>query len=408
MISPNRRVDAPIAIHHDYEAQSEDFKIKPASYHVALNLFSSNDIKKLTPSWQRLVRSGKYAEPFYQPYWFKAFATSFGNTSESLLLSVHKGEELVGTLPLTVRNAVFGTIPAQTLRSMSGIHSCRYDFMVDVAHQDETAHHAWSALANNASWDAIEVFNVPEDGAFYKIMEYAEQDKYLTAQWSTLHSPYLKLPKSGPNPFNNCPSKYKEYRKRLRGYRRKLEKQGALRFIQTTDFSESVVSEFLALESSGWKGRSGGAIACDPIAVEFYRSALRSAGHAGHIRITSMLLDNRTVAMDLGLLTDKRFYCSPKVAYDEEFSRYSPGHVLNQHVITELVDDGVECYDFLGPRAHHKYIWTDAIRKHNNCYIFRPTVRGKACHAFITKIAYQLRGLKYKLFGDPQYPRNKR
>lgn len=407
MFFPHRKESLPDTRYRNTEGYSDDFQVRPASYHATFSNASSDDLDSLTAAWKRLVDSGRYAEPFFQPYWFKAFTNSFTNTGKCTLLTVYNQEELVGILPLMIRNRMFGGMPVQTLASLSGIHSCRFDFIVETNHQDEIVQHAWSTLRREPSWDAIEIFNVPEDGAFYKIMELAEKDDYPTAQWSTLHSPYLDLPGNNVDPFEYCPPKYKHYRKRLRGSRRKLEEHGRLQFVRTSEFCESVFSKFLALESSGWKGKNGGAIACDPRTVEFYRNALVSAGSAGHIRITSMVVDNRTIAMDLGLLTNKRFYCSPKVAYDERFSRYSPGHVLNQQVISELVDDGVERYDFLGPRAHHKYIWTDSIRKHNNCYIFRPTTRGKACHTFITKIAYQLRRLKYKIFGDPQYPKNK-
>ena len=403
------RIDAlPIAIPQVSGMDSNDHQAKRAKYHVVFSGTSSKDIDKVASAWKRLVCAERYAEPFFQLYWFKAFVNSFAKGSKSALLTIYDQEELVGILPLMIRRNVFGIIPARTLCSLSNIHSCRFDFIVDTNYQDGITKHAWSALSGDPWWDAIEVLNVPEDGAFHKIMKYAKQDGYPTATWPTLHSPYLNLPQNSTDPFEYCPIKYKNYRKRLKGYRKKLEKLGCLRFVQTNEFSESVFSDFLRLESSGWKGKSGGAIACNPLTVGFYRNALVSAGKAGHVRITSMEIDDRTIAMDLGLLTDNRFYCSPKVAYDEEFSRYSPGHVLNQHVITQLVDDGIQRYDFLGPRAHHKYIWTDSVRKHHNCYIFRPTVRGKACHTFITKFAGQLRRLKYKLFGDPQYPKNKR
>ena len=408
MLSPYRTGAIPNIGSRDCPQPSGDHQNKTRSHYATIEPSVSSDIEKLSPAWQKLVSSGIYAEPFFQPYWFEAYSKSFANTSKYVLLSVYERQDLVGILPVVFKNTVFGVIPMRTLRSMSGIHSCRFDFIVDTTHQEEIARSAWGTLSDNPSWDAIEILNVPEDGAFHKLMKYAKQEGHPTATWSTLHSPYLNLPQNSTDPFEYCPIKYKNYRKRLKGYRKKLEKLGCLRFVQTNQFSESVFSDFLRLESSGWKGKSGGAIACNPLTVEFYRNALVSAGKAGHVRITSMEIDDRTIAMDLGLLTDNRFYCSPKVAYDEEFSRYSPGHVLNQHVITQLVDDGIQRYDFLGPRAHHKYIWTDSVRKHHNCYIFRPTVRGKACHTFITKFAGQLRRLKYKLFGDPQYPKNKR
>jgi CelD/BcsL family acetyltransferase involved in cellulose biosynthesis len=187
----------------------------------------------------------------------------------------------------------------------------------------------------------------------------------------------------------------------LRSYYKKLEKKGAVRIVSSDVYDDIFIDTFIAIEASGWKGKDGGAIGCNPVAIQFYKRALRGAADAGHLRMQAILVDDKPVSMELGLLMNKRFY-SPKFAYDEAFSKCSPGNLMNRESIQIAAQNGAERYDFLGPRARHKVLWTDAVRPHANCYIFRPTAKGRLKYLLSMRAAPQLRRLKRYIYGDPQ------
>ena len=105
--------------------------------------------------------------------------------------------------------------------------------------------------------------------------------------------------------------------------------------------------------------------------------------------------------MEIAFIIDGVYY-SPKVAYDEEFAVYSPGHLLVRWIISSSVKRGILQYDMLGPRARYKCIWASDIREHANCYIIRPSVTGKIYHHFLTRVAPTMRRVKYSIWGDPQ------
>ena len=115
----------------------------------------------------------------------------------------------------------------------------------------------------------------------------------------------------------------------------------------------------------------------------------------------SLTIDSKPIAMHLGLVMNGCYY-SPKVAYDENFSRFSPGQILVRHVIADLPQVGVKKYDFLGPRALWKSVWTDSFREHYNCYIFRPSFKGRCLYTLTIKGGSWARSLKYRFSGDPQ------
>jgi len=363
---------------------------------------SIGDLARLTPEWRQLVAVGPYAEPFFQPYWFDAFANSFRGDSPLTLVTARQGARLIGILPLMRARRFFDRVPARTLTSLAGIHSCRFDFIVEPDKKIHAAQAAWRALREDSSWAVLEAYNVPTGGAFEAVMAEAARDGFFVDRWPTLFSPYLELPKRGSEPLANCPARYRSNRGRFENHRKKLRQRGPLSFTVTTQFTHEIFERFLSLESAGWKGAHGSAIACNQTTREFYRRMLPAAAAAGHLRLNTLELGGRAIAMDMGLLTNGRWYFSPKVAYDEQFAKYSPGHALNLFVIADLVNNGVERYDFLGARARHKYIWAGEHREHARCFIFRPSVAGRLRHAVMRHFAPRVRRLKHSLFGDPQ------
>jgi CelD/BcsL family acetyltransferase involved in cellulose biosynthesis len=362
---------------------------------------TSSDIDALEDEWSDLVATGEYSEPFFQPYWFRAFSQAFHENKPTPFVIVRQGKYLKGILPLMRSRRFWGKIPARSLRSLSGIHSCRFDFICDPRHRDAIAESAWRTLEEDTSWNVIEAHNVPEGSGFEALMRHADRAGYLVARWPTLLSPYLNVPIGEKDGLQNCPVRYRKDRKRLESRLRQLRQEGEVSFEVLNDCDEELFQEFLALEGAGWKGKAGGAIACDPTIIDFYREALSRAASRGHVRMCALTLNGRRIAMELALVTENRCY-SPKVAYDETLSRFGPGQLLVRHIIQDLADKGIERYDLLGPRARHKALWAGEVRPHANCFIFRPNLAGTAYYLLAARLAPILKRAKYKRYGDPQ------
>jgi len=359
------------------------------------------DIEALATAWAQCSSRGPSAEPFLQPYWFSAFLQSFSAGGRAVLVTARRGRELIGVLPLVRKRAFFGVIPARTLQSLSGIHSCRFDLCAAPFQRDVAAKKMWEVLREDDSWDVIEALHTPDDGGFEVLSREAAKDGYRTASWPTLRSPYLELSEVVDDPFRNCPRRYANARSRLKSYYKKLETYGTISTTTLQEFDTGFFNSFLEIEAAGWKGKNGGAIGLNPAAIQFYRSALQSAGRAGHLRLHALNVNGTPIAMEIGLQMNKRFY-SPKVTYDENFSKCSPGQLLMRATLGELVRDGFLYYDFLGAKARHKLVWASKVRAHSHRYIFRPSVSGRLHHALVSRVAPPLKKLKHAIYGDPQ------
>jgi CelD/BcsL family acetyltransferase involved in cellulose biosynthesis len=396
VIYPKKMLDlgSDAAVHNPASASSDEVSAR-------LHEIGASELEGLIPEWQTFAAEQQSQVPFFQPYWFKTFAKTFAGGKPFPIVVTRSGKNVRGILPLMRQSNFLKYIPAKTLGSLSGLHSCRFDLVCSAGERERVSLAVWNCLKDYSQWSALEVRTVPSDGAFMSVIRHAEQDGFLTAWWPTLISPYLTLPQQGREPFENCPLKYQSDRKRLKKYEGRLREAGAVSFKVHDTFSEDLFSNFLRLEGAGWKGRAGGAIQCSPVVTQFYREVLQAASQHGHLRMCTLEAGNKLVAMEMAFVVGGACF-SPKIAYDEGYARCSPGQILASYAIRDLVERGVAVYDLLGGRGRHKSLWAGEERLHGTALIFRPTVRGRAYHAVAAKVAPYAKRIKHYLYGDPQ------
>ncbi len=374
----------------------------PPPKSVARTVSFSSASPDLFTSWADAVASGESAEPFFQPYWFSSFARTFASNRSASLLIARKGGRVIGGLPFMRQRTFFGRLPARTLRSLSNVHSCRFDLSCSSVDREAAAHAVWDTLSADNTWDVIEAQHVPAGGGFESVMKLAAYDGFLIGKWPTLLSPYMSIPQGMSDIFARCPERFAGFRRTHLKSLKKLQKKGRVTCSSVSRFDRRFFETFLAMEGAGWKGRAGGAISCSPVVESFYREMLSAASEAGHLLCHSLNLDDRPLAMDIGLMMNGRYY-SLKIAYDESFAKFAPGQLLIRHTIQNIAELGGDRYDFVGARSHHKAFWTDTVREHATSYIFRPSWPGFARYVAAMKVAPQLRRLKRWRYGDPQH-----
>lgn len=126
-------------------------------------------------------------------------------------------------------------------------------------------------------------------------------------------------------------------RKELRRLRARLDAEGRVSFetLAERDDLSLWMQDFLALESSGWKGRAGTALAAKPESRAFFAAALARAFDAGALNFHRFAVNDRPIAMIVNFKGGGDCY-SFKIAYDEEFARYSPGVMLEIEMMRAL------------------------------------------------------------------------
>jgi hypothetical protein len=129
-------------------------------------------------------------------------------------------------------------------------------------------------------------------------------------------------------------------RKELRRQKRRLRDSSHVVRISTGDPTETVAAlkDFFALETAGWKGRAGTAAHADAQIRAFFRSIVGALAAEGKARIDRLVVGPKPIAAIITLRSGATAWCW-KTAYDETFSRASPGVQLLLEVTQTLLDD---------------------------------------------------------------------
>jgi CelD/BcsL family acetyltransferase involved in cellulose biosynthesis len=289
--------------------------------------------------WQALAESASTPNPFYEPWYLLPSLAAFDPAGTGRLLTVELAGELIGLLPLT-RARRYGRWPLPHLAAWLHPNAflgaplvragCERPFwQALLAWADQ---HAGRELALFLHFAAMPL-EQPLTEALFDLADAQDREAGLVMreQRALLHSPltpelYLERALAGKK------------RKELRRQHARLAEQGELSFERVHDGSglDAWVEHFLELESSGWKGSSGSAMACAPETQLLFRTALRDAAVLGRLERLSLSLDGRPIAMLANFLTPPGSF-SYKTAFDERYARYSPGVLLQRENLNLLM-----------------------------------------------------------------------
>lgn len=306
------------------------------------------------------------APPFLRPGWFRAWHDAYGE-GELRLLSVHRGDELAGVLPVEVKGGATLS-PTNTHTPMFGpladgpeVESALVRQLVGVAHGRLELAYADPA----ARWFATLREELPgtrrSDRRSVMVQTIARPPHVSTAGgWDA----YLA-------------GRSRKFVKDLRRLRRRLGEHGAVELAVHSDLAgvDAALEEFVALESSGWKDGAGTAIASRAASRAFYAQIARWAAERGWLRLAFLRLDGRAIAAELDLACAGALY-SLKCGFDPDYRAFGPGQLLTQDCLRLAFDEGLASYEFLGTDEAYKMSWTDAVHERVRVRSFPRTVSG--------------------------------
>ena len=141
--------------------------------------------------------------------------------------------------------------------------------------------------------------------------------------------------------------------KERREYRRKrnrLAELGDLRIRALQPSGEDLaawLAAFVKLELKGWKGESQSALGSRPESRRYFEAIASAAYARGQLMMLEMSLDGRPLAMLCDFLAPPAAFAF-KIAFDEDYAKYSPGVLLILEYIhrrNELEERGIEWMD---------------------------------------------------------------
>jgi len=116
---------------------------------------------------------------------------------------------------------------------------------------------------------------------------------------------------------------------------RRLAEQGRveIRSFARGDSAAEWVDALLELEARGWKGRAKTAMACREAEASFFRRAAAGAAERGRLLMQMLRVEDRPIAVHCSVLGPNGGSYALKIAYDEQYAKYSPGVQLEFEVL---------------------------------------------------------------------------
>jgi hypothetical protein len=133
------------------------------------------------------------------------------------------------------------------------------------------------------------------------------------------------------------------------------------------------VRDYGLLESKGWKGQQGTAVAPHNEQGRFYRAVLEHFCSRGEAVIYQLRLNDRLAATDFCLMRDGMIVVL-KTTYDEELNEFSPAFLMREEILKRLFgEDGMRVVEFYGRVMEWHTKWSEEIRTlyHINCFRHR-------------------------------------
>ncbi len=143
------------------------------------------------------------------------------------------------------------------------------------------------------------------------------------------------------------------FRRRLRKCKQRLEQEGPLELEVLRPRGEPELTAqlmpCLKLEDAGWKGRAGTSILSSKRVADFFLAQAGQLADWGYVEISLLKQNDRMLACGYAWRT-KQVYHAFKVAYDEQYAKFSPGQLLMQMVLQRQSESPEYCgIDCMGP-----------------------------------------------------------
>jgi len=294
-------------------------------------------LARYIPEWEDLAAHALEPNVYYE-HWMllpalQAFAADadlwFVLTFERARRGAPAPLRLTGLFPLQRRRHYRRVpVPALTLWRHPHCHLCTPLVRAGRARQSLDALLGW--LAAEAPATLVEWTWIAGEGPFQQALALALAEADRPVFEAERHARGVLRPRASAQEYlaEALPG---SSRRELQRLERRLAERGSLRYEDCpgpSDATAAWLEAFLALEAAGWKGRRGTALGSSGESRAFFLGAAAQAARRDRLMLLGLYAAGRPVALKCNLLAPGGGSFAFKIAYDEEFRRYSPGTLL--------------------------------------------------------------------------------
>lgn len=308
-------------------------------------------------AWTELASASVAPNVFYSPAFASAAFRNLPRGTQTRLLFVWHGERLVGLWPVRRDDRRF-LLPLK-LALVEPAYAPLTTPLLAPGSEDRAAG-ALVAWLRGSDADVLIIPRIADADAAAGALEAAFRAAGVLPVRINAHDRAFL---DAQSPFPGDTLNRKKTRE-LERQRRRLAEHGALALeTHGGTGAAAALERFLDLEASGWKGARGTALKARSAETAFVREAITGIAGEDAARVMLLTLDGAPIAGALILLSGSRAYYF-KTAYDEAWSRFSPGLMLTDEITRALhADPAIHDADSVADANHPMidHVWRERI-----------------------------------------------
>ena len=275
-------------------------------------------IAEIVPAWDELAAATLEPNPFYESWMLRPAIEFLADGCEIELVTVWADGKLGALLPMQ-RQRRYKRFPVGTLRSWRHRHCMLCTPLVRA--EGAAAHLAALAAWFRGAASVVELDYLPADGPVYRLLAGLLP---AAVAWEGYERALFRRAKDADTYIATAVSR--QDRQEVRRRERRLAESGAVAHLtlRSGDSIERWLDDLMRIEADGWKGKQGSALASTEGNCRFAAEIFGAAFRRGRLHMVGLDLDGKPLARCSSILAGDGGYAFKK-AYDEAFSRYSPG-----------------------------------------------------------------------------------
>jgi hypothetical protein len=298
-------------------------------------------LEKRVAAWEELAATAIEPNVFYEPWMLMPALRAYGVDRRLLFALVQAPDParplgpplLCGFFPLELRDYYDGIsrkLPLKTLclwRKLEMIYLCTPLLRAGYGREALAAFFDWLG-AGDHNCSLMEFGFVTGEGPFHHLLvDYLNEHLKFTYVTEAFTRALFRPAAAAEDYIRSSLSRFR--RKELRRQEKRLAETGRLEYtaLEPGDDADALFEEFLEFEANSWKGKGGRAIVCSETDRKYFVEIAGEAFRRGKLMMLALRFNGRPIAYKLNFLSGVGSFAF-KIAFDEEYARYSPGVLL--------------------------------------------------------------------------------
>ncbi len=327
------------------------------------------DLLPFVEAWDRLAEISHQQLPSLSHAWVSTYIKHRMRKSESwCCLMALADSRLVGVLPLILTPEKVLGFQRTLVRPPRDPHTFSADAIMAEGYETPVLRAFFAALDQAAPhWHAAKFLRLPQTSPTLQV---SDSD---SRRCSIIREP------GGVGAYLPVTGDFAKYRAGLSGnFRSNLNKAARkladlngveFEFLTSEDRCLEGLERFLAVETSGWKGREGSAIGQHPALVDFYSTLVQRLAARGWLEWQFLKAEGKILAGNFAVRSGRSLAIC-KLGYDESYARCAPGNMLLEHVVKRSFEaDDIDQIDMMSDMPWY-YNWKMQKRQYEDFWMF--------------------------------------